>query len=138
MEQTDDVSMLSHLGEKNTKYEFNVNPNVLETFHNKFPERNYTILFETDEHTSLCPKTGQPDFATIHIEYIPDLLCIESKSLKLYLFSYRNEGSFMESITNRILEDLVRCCKPRVMEVRGEFKARGGITTTIRVDYRKE
>lgn len=128
---SDDTSKLKSLGSKKTDYGFTVNPNILETFPNKFPKREYEVTFETDEMTSLCPKTGQPDFAHIRIEYTPGKDCIESKSLKLYLFSYRNEGSFMETITNRICEDLFKCCNPRWLKVVADFKARGGITTQV-------
>ncbi len=108
----------------------------LETFSNPTPERDYTIRMEVPEFTCLCPKTGQPDFATIHIEYVPDKLCIELKSLKLYMWSYRNEGAFHEEVTNRILDDLVRVCQPRFMRVTAEFYVRGGIYTTIIAEHR--
>ena len=127
----DDTSKLKSLGSEKTQYEFCIRPDVLETFPNKFPEREYTVVFETDEMTSLCPKTGQPDFAHIKVEYMPGKDCIESKSLKLYLFSYRNEGSFMETITNRICEDLSKCCNPKWLRVVADFKARGGISTRV-------
>ncbi|MFA5688794.1 MAG: preQ(1) synthase [Kiritimatiellales bacterium] len=107
---------------------------ILETFKNSNPQRNYWITFETDEFTSLCPITGQPDFARITIDYIPAELCVESKSLKLYLFSFRNAGSFYEDVTNRIFTDLMHVCKPRRMVVRGDFTARGGIRSTVKVD----
>lgn len=107
---------------------------ILETFKNSNPQRNYWIHFETDEFTSLCPITGQPDFARITIEYIPDQLCVESKSLKLFLFSFRNEGSFYEDVTNRIYTDLFELLKPRQLVVVGDFTARGGICSSVRVD----
>jgi 7-cyano-7-deazaguanine reductase len=107
---------------------------ILETFKNSNPQRDYWINFETDEFTSLCPITGQPDFARITIEYIPDELCVESKSLKLFLFSFRNEGSFYEDVTNRIYTDLFELLKPRQLIVIGEFTARGGIRSAVRVD----
>jgi 7-cyano-7-deazaguanine reductase len=91
---------------------------------------------EVPEFTCLCPKTGQPDFATLHIEYVPDKLCIELKSLKLYIWSYRNEGAFHEAVTNRILDDLVRACQPRFMRLTAEFYVRGGIYTTIIAEHR--
>jgi 7-cyano-7-deazaguanine reductase len=111
---------------------------LLETFENEFPNRDYTIIHTAPEFTSLCPKTGQPDFATIDIDYIPDELCIELKSLKLYLNSYRNEGVFFESVTNRILEDLVKVCSPRYMLVSAEFNVRGGISSVIEAEYESE
>jgi len=107
---------------------------ILETFTNSNPSRDYWITFETDEFTSLCPVTGQPDFARITIEYIADELCVESKSLKLYLFSFRNEGSFYEDVTNRIFTDLMETCKPRNLLVSGAFTARGGIRSSVRID----
>jgi len=110
----------------------------LDTFPNPKPERDYEISFQCPEFTCLCPKTGQPDFATIEITYIPDVLCIELKSLKLYLWSYRNEGAFHEAVTNKILDDLVAACRPRKMAVTGDFFVRGGIHTVISVEYQKE
>ncbi len=107
----------------------------LETFPNPKPDRPYTITFECPEFTCVCPKTGQPDFATIRIEYVPDQLCIELKSLKLYLWSFRNEGHFHEAVTNQILDELVAVCKPKEMLIEGEFYVRGGIQTTIDVQY---
>ncbi len=111
---------------------------LLETFENEFPNRDYTIVHTAPEFTSLCPKTGQPDFATIDIDYIPDKLCVELKSLKLYLNSYRDEGVFFESVTNRILEDLVKVCSPRYMLVTAEFNVRGGISSVIEAEYESE
>lgn len=109
----------------------------LETFPNPRPERDYEIHFSCPEFTCVCPKTGQPDFATIDISYIPDQLCVELKSLKLYLWSYREEGHFHEAVTNQILDDLVVLLAPRVMEVVGEFNVRGGLHTTVRAEYNK-
>ncbi|MEM1024102.1 MAG: preQ(1) synthase [Myxococcota bacterium] len=103
----------------------------LHRFDNPKPERDYEIRFTCPEFTCLCPKTGQPDFATIHIRYVPDRSCVELKSLKLYLWSYRDQGAFHEAVTNRILDDLVSVTAPRFMEVRGEFWVRGGITTEV-------
>ena len=111
---------------------------LLETFENEFPNRDYTIIHTAPEFTSLCPKTGQPDFATIEINYIPDKLCIELKSLKLYLNSYRNEGVYFESVTNKILEELVKVCSPRYMLVTAEFNVRGGISSMIEAEYQSE
>lgn len=104
---------------------------ILATFPNPSPKRDYEIVMECPEFTSVCPKTGQPDFGKITIRYIPHELCIELKSLKLYLWSYRNEGVFYEKVTNLILDDLVAACQPRWMEVVGEFNVRGGISSTI-------
>ncbi len=109
----------------------------LETFPNPNPERDYTIRIESPEFTCLCPKTGQPDFATILIEYIPDRLCIELKSYKLYLWSYRDEGAFHEAVTNQILDDLVAACQPRWMRIEAKFNVRGGIYTTVTAEYRR-
>jgi 7-cyano-7-deazaguanine reductase len=103
----------------------------LETFPNPKPERDYEIAFDCPEFTCMCPRTGQPDFATIRIRYVPDQLCVELKSLKLYLWSFRDEGHFHEAVTNRILDDLVAAVAPRRMTVRGEFNVRGGITTVV-------
>jgi 7-cyano-7-deazaguanine reductase len=103
----------------------------LEIFPNPRPGRSYEISFECPEFTCLCPKTGQPDFATIRIVYTPRDLCIELKSLKLYLWSYRNEGAFHEEVTNRILDDLVAACRPLRMQVVGDFLVRGGIHTLV-------
>ena len=107
----------------------------LETFVNANPERDYVIRFECPEFTCLCPKTGQPDFATIRVEYVPDKLCVELKSWKLYLWSYRNEGAFHEAVTNRILSDLVAAIGPRRMRVEGDFNVRGGIHTVVIAEY---
>ena len=111
---------------------------TLETFPNPNPERDYLIRFETSEFTCLCPKTGQPDFATIRLEYVPDVLCAELKSWKLYLWSYRNEGAFHEAVTNRILDDLVAAVAPRRARIEGDFNIRGGIHTTITAEYVKQ
>ena len=107
---------------------------VLEAVPNPNPRDLYLVRFTAPEFTSLCPMTGQPDFATIKIEYIPNKLCVESKSLKLYIFSFRNEGSFYEDVTNRIFTDLTKVCKPRRLIVTGDFTARGGIRSSVRVD----
>ena len=104
----------------------------IETFPNPQPGRDYTITMDCPEFTCLCPRTGQPDFATIRIRYVPDQLCMELKSLKLYLWSYRNEGAFHEAVVNQMLDDLAGACKPRFMEVVGDFLIRGGIHTTVR------
>jgi 7-cyano-7-deazaguanine reductase len=107
----------------------------LETFPNPAPQRNYLIHFETDDFTSVCPVTGQPDFARIDVDYVPDRLCVESKSLKFYLASYRNERAFNEAVTNHILDDFVKACSPREVIVTAQFSARGGIALTVRAEY---
>ena len=107
----------------------------IETFPNPFPGRDYNIDMECPEFTCLCPKTGQPDFGILDISYIPDKLCIELKSLKIYLTSYRNEGGFHEKVVNIILDDLVSACKPKKMKIVGDFNVRGGIHTTITVEH---
>lgn len=108
---------------------------TLETFDNPRPGRDYEIRFECPEFTCLCPKTGQPDFATIRIRYTPDAKCVELKSLKLYLWSFRDEGAFHEAVTNRILDDLVAAVRPRRMVVVGDFLVRGGIHTVVEVEH---
>ncbi len=135
MPAKDDVSGLKSLGQSQTQYPAQADAGLLETFPNTFPQRDYVVTLESQEFTSLCPKTGQPDFGTITIRYVPDERCIESKSLKLYLFSFRNEPAFMETLTNRILEDLVAACAPRQMTVVGDFLARGGVTITVEASY---
>ena len=107
----------------------------LETFTNPAPERDYEIRFETDEFTCVCPLTGQPDFASLRIRYVPDKLCVELKSLKLYLWSFRGEGHFHEAVTNLILNDLIKTLSPRSMIVEGAFHIRGGIKTTVTAVY---
>jgi 7-cyano-7-deazaguanine reductase len=104
---------------------------TIETFENRYPTRDYWIQFDSPDFTSMCPVTGQPDFAAIRIDYVPDKLCIETKSLKFYLASYRNTRSFNEEIVNRILDDLIKACKPRRAIVHGRFAARGGISVTV-------
>jgi 7-cyano-7-deazaguanine reductase len=107
----------------------------LDTFPNPRPERDYEIHMECPEFTCICPRTGQPDFASIRIAYVPDQICVELKSLKLYLWSYRNEGAFHEAVINRILDDLVQACRPRRMTVTGDFNVRGGIHTTVTASH---
>ena len=109
--------------------------NVLETFENRYPDRDYTIEIVCPEFTSVCPKTGQPDFGTLTIAYVPDAKCVELKSLKFYLQRYRNEGIFYETATNRILDDLVAAIRPRRMTLTAVFNPRGGITTTVTAKY---
>ena len=110
----------------------------LDLFENPKIDRDYKITIRCPEFTSVCPKTGQPDFGEITIEYIPDRLCIELKSLKLYMQSYRNKGIFYEQLTNEILDDLIRVCKPRWMQIHSKFTPRGGITTDVCVEYKFE
>jgi len=110
----------------------------LDTFPNPNPERDYVIRFDCPEFTCLCPKTGQPDFATIRVEYVPDRLCVELKSWKLYLWSYRDEGAFHEAVTNKILDDLVKATKPRWMRLESRFAVRGGIATSVFAEHRKK
>ncbi|MGE5217940.1 MAG: preQ(1) synthase [Chloroflexota bacterium] len=109
----------------------------LETFNNPRPERDYEISMECPEFTCVCPRTGQPDFATIRICYVPDRLCVELKSLKLYLWSYREQGTFHEAVVNKILDDLTQACRPKRMTVVGDFNARGGIHTVVTAEYRQ-
>jgi 7-cyano-7-deazaguanine reductase len=107
----------------------------IETFPNRHPGREYTIVHTCPEFTAVCPKTGQPDFGTIRITYVPDRECVELKSLKLYLQAYRNRGIYYEHVTNVILDDLVAAMKPRRMTVEGDFRVRGGISTVVRAEY---
>ena len=111
---------------------------ILEVFDNPNPQRDYQIQFVFPEFTSVCPVTGQPDFATITIRYVPDKYCVEMKSLKLYFFSYRNKGIFYEAATNTILNDLVAVLKPRKMTVIGDFAVRGGTAATVTAEYKQE
>ena len=108
----------------------------LETFENPNPERDYTIRITMPEFTCLCPKTGQPDFATLKLEYVPEASCVELKSLKLYIWSFRDQGAFHEAVTNEILADLVNACSPRFMRLTAEFYVRGGIYTTVVAEHR--
>lgn len=110
---------------------------LLETFENPYPQRDYTIDTVCPEFTSLCPKTGQPDFGELTISYIPDEKCFELKSLKMYLQQYRNHGAFYERVTNTILDDLVSATQPRYMKIEAAFTPRGGIRTTVIVEHRK-
>ena len=110
----------------------------LETFPNPAPERDYRIHMEIPEFTCLCPLTGQPDFATLVLDYVPDRLCVELKSLKLYAWSYRDEGAFHEAVTNRILADLAKATKPRYMRLEAKFNVRGGIHTSVVAEHRKK
>lgn len=123
-----ELNGVSLLGNQNTKYQYEYDPEVLETFVNKHPENEYLVTFNCPEFTSLCPKTGQPDFAKIVINYIPREKMVESKSLKLYLFSFRNHGDFHEDCVNIIMKDLVKLMNPKYLEVIGVFMPRGGIS----------
>ena len=109
----------------------------LETFDNPTQDRDYTIRIEIPEFTCLCPKTGQPDFATLYLEYVPDQRCVELKSLKLYVWAYRDEGAFHEKVTNTILDDLVAATSPRFMRLTAKFNVRGGIYTTVVAEHRQ-
>ncbi|HEX4129526.1 MAG TPA: preQ(1) synthase [Pirellulales bacterium] len=111
---------------------------LLETFANEFPDREYTIEIVCPEFTSVCPKTGQPDFGTLSITYVPQQKCVELKSLKLYLQQFRNEGIFYEHATNRILDDLVQAVEPLWMQLRASFTPRGGISTTVTAEFEAE
>ena len=128
---------LTLLGRKIAGYPSSPQEARLETFENQYPGRDYWITFDCPEFTSLCPRTGQPDFGTITIRYIPDKKCLEAKSLKLYLFSYRGMEIFNEDAVNKILDDLVKACRPRKAEVIGEFYPRGGICITVEANYSK-
>src|SRR4051812_16942254 len=125
---------LTLLGRSEAKIPASPEQAQLETFPNP-AERDYRIHFETDDFTSLCPVTGQADFARIEIEYVPDRVCVESKSLKFYLAAYRNVRAFNEAVTNRILDDFVRACAPRYAQVTSQFSARGGIALTVRAEH---
>ena len=110
---------------------------AMETFPNPNPSRDYTVHMEVPEFTCLCPRTGQPDFAVLHIDYVPDVLCVELKSLKLYIWSFRDKGAFHEAVTNQILEHLVQALQPRFMRLTAKFNVRGGIYTTVVVEHHK-
>jgi 7-cyano-7-deazaguanine reductase len=126
---------LTLLGNSQAAFPASPQQATLETFTNPFCKRDYTIRIDAQEFTSLCPVTGQPDFAEILIEYVPDCRCVETKSLKLYLSSYRNVPSFNEEVVNRILDDLVRVCRPRRMKVEGKFVSRGGLSLSVVVEH---
>ena len=126
---------LQLLGKQNTDYPVDYDPNQLETFENKHPENDYFVKFNCPEFTSLCPITGQPDFATIYISYVPNKRMVESKSLKLYLFSYRNHGDFHEDCVNKIMKDLIALMDPKYIEVWGKFMPRGGISIDPYCNY---
>lgn len=127
---------LMKLGSEKTEYaQSGPSASMLETFPNSHPDRDYVIGHDTEEFTSLCPKTGQPDFACFKLQYVADKKCVESKSLKLYLFAFRNEGAFMENIANTIRDDLVEVMQPRSLLVVMSFAPRGGIKTTVESEY---
>ena len=128
---------VSVLGNQNTHYHYDYDPSLLETFVNKHQDNDYMVTFTCPEFTSLCPKTGQPDFAEIIINYIPDKRMVESKSLKLYLFSFRNHGDFHEDCTNIIMKDLIKLMDPKYIEVKGNFLPRGGISILPFANYAK-
>lgn len=130
-----EVSDLTLLGSQNNSYPDDYAPEVLETFINKHQENDYFVKFNCPEFTSLCPITGQPDFATIYISYVPDVRMVESKSLKLYLFSFRNHGDFHEDCINIIMKDLIKIMAPRYIEVWGKFTPRGGISIDPYCNY---
>lgn len=136
-QQHDDLKGLKQLG-KETRYIFEYDSSVLESVPNPHPQRDYFIKFNCPEFTSLCPITGQPDFATMYISYIPDSYIVESKSLKLYLFSFRNHGGFHEDCVNVIANDLIQLLKPRYLEVWGKFTPRGGLSIDPYVNYGRE
>lgn len=135
---TDELKDCTLLGNQRVKYPTDYAPEMLETFDNKHPEHDYLVTFTCPEFTSLCPKTGQPDFGKILINYIPDRKMVESKSLKLYLFSFRNHGDFHEDCVNIILKDLVALMHPRYIEVKGLFMPRGGISILPFANYGDE
>lgn len=138
MRTTEEVKSCTLLGNQGVKYPTQYCPEILETFKNKHPENEYLVTFNCPEFTSLCPKTGQPDFATIIINYIPREDMVESKSLKLYLFSFRNHGDFHEDCVNIIMKDLVKLMNPRYLEVIGIFTPRGGISIYPFANYGDE
>ena len=133
-----ELKKLNQLGNQKTDYNFDYRPEVLEAFENKHQENDYFVKFNCPEFTSLCPKTGQPDFATIYISYVPDKLMVESKSLKLYLFSFRNHGDFHEDCVNIIMKDLIKVLDPKYIEVWGKFTPRGGISIDPYCNYGKK
>ncbi|MFD2629852.1 preQ(1) synthase [Oceanobacillus kapialis] len=131
------LSGLTQLGSQGTTYAFDYNPDVLEVFENNHQDRDYFVKFNCPEFTTLCPMTGQPDFATLYISYIPDVKMVESKALKLYLFSFRNHGGFHEDSVNVIMNDLIKLMDPRYIEVWGKFTPRGGISIDPYCNYGK-
>ena len=132
---TEEKQGITLLGNQHTQYKDDYAPEVLETFVNKHPDNDYFVKFNCPEFTSLCPITGQPDFATITISYVPDVRMVESKSLKLYLFSFRNHGDFHEDCVNIIMKDLIKLMEPKYIEVWGKFLPRGGISIDPYANY---
>ncbi len=128
---------MTHLGRAGNVYHFEYDPSLLETFDNQHPDNDYRVKFNCPEFTTLCPITGQPDFAVLTISYIPDLKMVESKSLKLYLFSFRNHGDFHEDCVNTIMKDMINLMNPRYIEVWGKFTPRGGISIDPYCNYGK-
>lgn len=137
MRDRSEMGSVTGLGSGRTEYPTDYAPEVLETFPNKHPDNDYFVKFNCPEFTSLCPITGQPDFATLYISYVPDRLMVESKSLKLYLFGFRNRGDFHEDCVNIIMKDLIRLLEPRYIEVWGKFLPRGGISIDPYCNYGK-
>ncbi|MBC2118204.1 preQ(1) synthase [Listeria booriae] len=137
MRNQDELAGVTHLGNQGTEYRMDYAPEVLEAFPNKHPDNDYFVKFNCPEFTSLCPMTGQPDFATIYISYVPGEKMVESKSLKLYLFSFRNHGDFHEDCINIIMKDLIKLMGPKYIEVWGEFTPRGGISIDPYANYGK-
>lgn len=135
--QKDEMEDVTLLGNQNNTYAFDYDPSVLETFENKHQDKDYFVKFNCPEFTSLCPITQQPDFATVYISYIPDVKMVESKALKLYLFSFRNHGDFHEDCMNIILKDLIELMDPKYIEVWGKFMPRGGISIDPYTNYGK-
>lgn len=135
--QKDEMENVTLLGNQNNTYAFGYDPSVLETFENKHQDKDYFVKFNCPEFTSLCPITQQPDFATVYISYIPDVKMVESKALKLYLFSFRNHGDFHEDCMNIILKDLIELMDPKYIEVWGKFMPRGGISIDPYTNYGK-
>jgi len=134
----EEIKGVTLLGNQGVKYEQDYAPGILETFVNKHQDNDYFVKFNCPEFTSLCPITGQPDFATITISYVPDVLMVESKSLKLYLFSFRNHGDFHEDCVNIIMKDLIKLMEPKYIEVWGKFTPRGGISIDPYCNYGKK
>ena len=138
MSQRDDLDKLNQLGNKNTKYFYDYDPSLLEKIENKHQDNDYFVKFNCPEFTSLCPITGQPDFATIYISYVPSVKMVESKSLKLYLYSFRNHGDFHEDCMNIIMKDLIKLMDPKYIEIWGKFTPRGGISIDPYCNYGKK
>jgi 7-cyano-7-deazaguanine reductase len=135
MREKNELNDITLLGNNSVKYSSDYNPDILETFENKHKENDYFVKFNCPEFTSLCPITGQPDFASIYISYVPNVKMVESKSLKLYLFSFRNHGDFHEDCVNIIMKDLIKLMQPKYIEVWGKFTPRGGISIDPYCNY---